>query len=93
MRSSEALPTFVEKTSPRTRYSVGAILSLFFTAPPVAESLLGNLPIKMLPALLVLAPMYGGGALLIREIVRRSRRGWPSIVLLGMAYGILEEPT
>ena len=46
---------------------------------------------KMLPALIVLAPMYGGGALLIREVVRRTGRGWPSILLLGMAYAILEE--
>ena len=66
-------------------------LALVFTAPLVAEFLLGNLPIKMLPALIVLAPMYGGGALLIREVVRRTGRGWPSILVLGMAYAILEE--
>jgi hypothetical protein len=66
-------------------------LALFFTAPLVAEFLLGNLPIKLLPALIVLAPMYGGGALLIREWVRRTGRGWPSILLLGMAYAIFEE--
>ena len=57
----------------------------------MAEFLLGNLPIKLLPALIVLAPMYGGGALLIREMARRAGRGWPTILLLGMAYGILEE--
>lgn len=66
-------------------------LGLFITAPLVAEFLLGNLPIKLLPALIVLAPLYGGGALLIREWVRRTGRGWPSILLLGMAYAILEE--
>jgi hypothetical protein len=48
-------------------------------------------PIKLLPALIVLAPMYGGGALLIREAVRRTGRGWSSILLLGMAYAIFEE--
>ena len=66
-------------------------LGLVFAAPLVAEYLLGNLPIKLLPALIVLAPMYGGGALLIREVVRRTGRGWPSILLLGMAYAIFEE--
>ena len=66
-------------------------LGLVFVAPLVAEYLLGNLPMKLLPALIVLAPMYGGGALLIREVVRRTGRGWPSILLLGMAYGIFEE--
>lgn len=70
---------------------VGAAVGLFFLAPLVAEFLLGNLPIKLLPALVVLAPMYGGGALLIRETVRRMGRGWPSILLLALAFGILEE--
>src|ERR1700728_2318482 len=37
------------------------------------------------------APLYGGGALLIREVVRRPSRGWPSILVLAFAYSILEE--
>jgi len=73
------------------RRGIWPALALVFTAPLVAEFLLGNLPIKLLPALIVLAPMYGGGALLIREAVRRTGRGWPSILLLGMAYAIFEE--
>ncbi|HEY2471945.1 MAG TPA: hypothetical protein VGI45_29440 [Terracidiphilus sp.] len=73
------------------RRGIWPALTLFFTAPLVAEFLLGNLPIKLLPALIVLAPMYGGGALLIREVVRRMGRGWPSILVLGMAYAIFEE--
>jgi hypothetical protein len=64
---------------------------LFFLAPLVAEYLLGNLPITTLPAILVLAPMYGGGALLIRELARRRGLGWPNILLLAAAYGVLEE--
>jgi hypothetical protein len=71
--------------------SIGAAFALFFTAPLIAEFLLGNLPITFLGALVVLAPLYGGGALLIRETVRRTGRGWPSILVLGMAYAILEE--
>ena len=66
-------------------------IGLFFLAPLVAEFLLGNLPITLLPALVALAPMYGGGALLIRELVRRRGLGWPNIVILGVAYGVLEE--
>ncbi len=60
-------------------------------APLVAEYLLGDLPLKLLVALVALAPMYGGGALLIRELVRRTGRGWPSILLLGAAYALIEE--
>ena len=46
---------------------IAPAVGLFFLAPLVAEFLLGNLPIKLLSALIVLAPLYGGGALLIRE--------------------------
>jgi hypothetical protein len=70
---------------------VAPAIGLFFLAPLVAEFLLGDLPISFLGALLILAPLYGGGALLIREIVRRSGRGWWSILALGLAYAILEE--
>src|ERR1700685_1822282 len=80
----------IEKPKGSNR-GVWPALALFFVAPLVAEFLLGDLPIKLLPALVVLAPMYGGGALVIREVVRRTGRGWPSIVLLGMAYAIFEE--
>jgi hypothetical protein len=75
----------------QSKKSVLPAIGLFFLAPLVAEYLLGNLPITMLPALVLMAPLYGGGALLIRELVRRAGRGWPSIVLLALAYGILEE--
>lgn len=71
--------------------TVGAAIALFFVAPLLAEFLLGNLPITFLPALIMLGPLYGGGALLIRELVRRTGRGWPSIVVLALAFGIVEE--
>lgn len=76
---------------PRIPRNLPAAIILFFTAPLVAEFLLGDLTLKLLPALIALAPMYGGGALLIREVVRRSRRGWPAILLLGAAYTVVEE--
>ncbi|WP_412543016.1 hypothetical protein R8Z50_11180 [Longispora sp. K20-0274] len=66
-------------------------LGLFLLAPMVAEFLLGNLPITMLPALVALAPMYGGGALLIRELARRAGLGWAGILTLALAYGLVEE--
>ncbi len=66
-------------------------ITLFFVAPLVAEFLLGDLPLKLLGALIILAPMYGGGALLVRELVRRSGRGWPSILMLAFAYAVIEE--
>ena len=71
--------------------SVLAAVTLFFVAPLVAEFLLGDFPATWLPLLIILAPMYGGGALLIRELTRRTGRGWPTILLLGVAYAIIEE--
>jgi hypothetical protein len=76
---------------PNPQRSIPAAVTLVFLAPIVAEFLLGDFPVTWLPLLLLLAPMYGGGALLIRELVRRSGRGWPSILLLGCAYCLIEE--
>lgn len=70
---------------------VAPAIGLFFVAPLVAEYLLGDIPIKMLGALVILAPMYGGGALLIREVARRTGRGWPTIFVLAFAYAVFEE--
>jgi hypothetical protein len=79
----------VETQSARTR--LAPALGLFFLAPLIGEFLLGNLPITWLWVLLVLAPLYGGGALLIRETTRRLKLGWPSMVVLGLAYAVVEE--
>jgi hypothetical protein len=70
---------------------VAPAILLFFLAPLVAEFLLGDFTVEYLFALVLLAPMYGGGAILIREVTRRTGRGWPSIVLLALAYGVFEE--
>ena len=70
---------------------VAPAIGLFFVTPLVAEFLLGNMTIKMLGMLAILAPVYGGAALLVRESVRRAGRGWASILVLALAYGILEE--
>jgi len=84
-------PIIASPASVKRSRGIGPALALFFTAPLVAEFLLGDLPVSLLPALIVLAPMYGGGALLIRESARRWARGWPTILMLGMAFALLEE--
>jgi hypothetical protein len=35
--------------------------------------------------------LYGAGVLLVREAAVRWKRGWPTVLLLGAAYGIAEE--
>ena len=70
------------------------ILTLVFLSPIIGELLSGSAP----PAefftpfgLLILTALYGSGAILVREWTRRWNKGWASIFLLGMAYGIYEE--
>jgi hypothetical protein len=70
---------------------IGPALLLLVLAPLTAEFLLGDFSIRRLPLLLVFLPQYGGGALLIREVTRWTRRGWPTMVLLGTAYALIEE--
>ena len=67
------------------------VFALFFLAPLVAEFLLGNVAITWLPLAVLLAPMYGGGAVLVRETARRLGLGWPGILLLALAYAVVEE--
>ena len=59
--------------------------------PRLLPTLAGTVPLWQAGNLVFSIPIYGGGALLIREVVRRRRRGWPSIILLGAAYGVVEE--
>ena len=66
-------------------------IGLFFLAPFISEYLLGDFPLTKLEYILILGPLYGGGALLIREVVRRSGKGWPTILVLAFAYAVLEE--
>ncbi|SRR5258706_11352984 len=69
----------------------GPVFVLFILAPLVAEVLFGATPVSRLGGLVVVAPLYGGGAVLIRELARRRGPGWSRIALLGAAYAILEE--
>lgn len=39
---------------------------------------------------LFLGPVYGGAAVLIREVVRRTGGGWPATALLAAAFGVVQ---
>ncbi len=71
-----------------------AVLVLYFLAPIIGEMLSGSTPplLFLNPVSLIFQPaLYGSGAILARELVRRRGLGWPSLLLLGAAYGVLEE--
>jgi hypothetical protein len=57
----------------------------------IGEVLLGATPVSRLGGLVVVTPLYGGGAVLIRELARRRGPGWGRIALLAAAYAIIEE--
>jgi hypothetical protein len=72
------------------RARVAPAVGLFLLSPLVAEYLLGNIAFSEILGALFLAPMYGCAALLIREVARRAGRGWPTMLLLAVAYGVLQ---
>jgi hypothetical protein len=77
----------------RTRWL--PVLGLAVLAPVCAEYLWGyddstGHPATLIGNLVVFTPLYGAPALLIRELVRRRGLGWPSIVLLAAAFGVVQ---
>lgn len=71
-----------------------AILFVLIAAPICAEFLQMYLPnsgeiVFVLIAVAFFAPLYGGAALVIREIALRRGMGWTGILLLAAAFGIL----
>jgi hypothetical protein len=67
---------------------------LFLLSPTIAELLSGSAPPTEFfnPfTFLLLTSLYGSGAILARELTLRWRKGIISLLLLGAAYGIIEE--
>jgi hypothetical protein len=69
-------------------------LALYLLSPIVGELLSGSAP----PAefftpfgFTIMVLLYGGGAVTVRELKVRWRKGMGSLLLLGAAYGVLEE--
>jgi hypothetical protein len=83
--------TVAEGVRPGFFRRIAPAVGLFFLSPFVAEFLLGNISVSQFGAILFVAPMYGGGALLIREVTRGSGRGWPTMLVLALAYAVVEE--
>ncbi|MFM9698367.1 hypothetical protein [Streptomyces europaeiscabiei] len=80
---------------PRFRHRWAAVAGLLVLSPISAEYLIGygestGRPLELLAGLLILAPLYGTVAVLIREITRRTGRGWPTILLLSAAFGVIQ---
>lgn len=70
---------------------IGPILILFILSPFIAEFLSGSTPASRAEQLIFEAIFYGPAAILIREIARRRKLGWFSVILMGLALGVTEE--
>jgi len=83
-----------EERTRKQRRLCSPALVLLFLAPVLGELLSGSAP----PAeffqpfgFILLTILYGGGAILARELTHRWDKGWPTLLALGAAYGIAEE--
>ncbi len=68
--------------------------ALFLIAPVFGELFSGSMPLNEFInplAFFTLAMLYGSGAVIARELRLRWGKGWPTLLLLGLAYGIFEE--
>ena len=80
---------------PSRGHRAAAFLGVFFGAPICAEYVQAYLDatgdaVALLAGLLILGPLYGGAAVIIREVAVRTGRGWPGILLLATAFGVLQ---
>ncbi|MHA7985081.1 hypothetical protein ACX9R5_04670 [Rathayibacter sp. CAU 1779] len=73
-------------------------LSLAVASGVTAEFLLGDQYLggtapagQQIAELILFTAFYGSAAILIRELARRARAGWPGILTLALAFGVLEE--
>jgi len=66
-------------------------LTLAVLAPVIAEVLMGSTRLSFLFVLVPEIMVWGCGALMIREAVRRWKGGGTSMVLLGLALAVAEE--
>jgi hypothetical protein len=71
------------------------VASVALIAPVCAEYLVGyddtiGDPVALIFGLFVFVPVYGAPAVLIREVVRRRGHGWPSVLVLATAFGVVQ---
>ncbi|MBG0566422.1 hypothetical protein [Actinoplanes aureus] len=67
------------------------VVALLVLAPWAAECSWGGFAVSDYPVvILFLGPLYGGAAVLIREVARRTGGGWPAMVLLAGAFGVIQ---
>lgn len=77
---------------PAALWRAAPALVLLLLAPVSAEYLYGfddstGNPEELVGGLIVFGPLYGGAALIIREVARRMGRGRSTMLILAFAFG------
>jgi hypothetical protein len=70
---------------------LAAAITLMVLAPVIAEVMSGATRVSFIVVLIPEIMVWGGGALMIRELVLRWRAGWTSMLILGLALSVAEE--
>src|SRR5690349_15511612 len=65
--------------------------TLLVVAPVIGEVLSGATRLSYIIVLVPEIMVWGCGALIIREVVKRWNGGWTSVLLLGLALAVAEE--
>ncbi|GAA3762960.1 hypothetical protein HDA32_005899 [Spinactinospora alkalitolerans] len=92
-RSARSTPSPHRAPPRRARWPLA--VGLLLLAPLCAEYVTGydtstGDPLALAGGLLILAPLYGAPALLIRETARRLGVRWPGILALAAAFGVVQ---
>jgi hypothetical protein len=83
-------PGVAEPAAGRWR-RLAPVAALLVLAPWTAECSWGGFTaVDFLAVVVFLGPLYGGAAVLVREVARRTGGGWPAIVLLAAAFGVVQ---
>jgi len=81
----------LDSTTPPAWRRSAPVVALLLLSPVIAEVLFGATRITTIFVLIPQIGIWGCGALIIRDLVRRRRRGWTAILLLGIALAVGEE--
>ncbi len=71
--------------------SVAPAITLIFLAPLITEILPGATRFSSIFVFPIQVIVWGGGALLIRYVIRRRQLGWKSMLLLALVLSLAEE--
>jgi len=91
MTQTSSAGTVKTVPSSSTGSGAGPAFALALLAPVIAEVLSGATRISFIFALIPEIMVWGCGALIIREVVRRRHLPWTSMLLMGLGLSIAEE--